>query len=70
MKLQGSKIVYIECTECPELSPDFRVYLYDDEYGKQWNGKFPEGWTTDDEAELEEENIIFGRCPKHPIEEG
>lgn len=67
MRFQGSKIARIECSECQAHSPEFRVYLYNDFDVEQWDGKLPLDWTTYDEAELEDNNTILGRCPKHPV---
>jgi len=68
MKFQGSKMIQLECIECHARSPKFRVFLYDYEGMYEWNGELPEGWTTYDEAELLEDTLVFGGCPKHPVD--
>lgn len=66
MRFAGSKRAQIICSECPQESPDFRVYLYKVEEGDYWDGREPEGWTLDEEAALGEDGIIIGSCPNHP----
>ncbi len=67
MKFKGSRRAQIICAECRQKSPDFRVYLYNDEEGDQWNGEEPKGWIIDDEESLEEGGIIVGYCPTHLV---
>ena len=73
IRLQGSKIVQIECRDCSALSPPFRVYFYDEYTDKHdihpehyWEAKSPpEEWEVEEEEDLEENGKIWGYCPTH-----
>ena len=70
MKLAGSKIVKIQCKECPELSVPFRVTLMkdvetDDDRIFSWKDTdFPKGWEIPEDEGLYDD-IIYGYCPRH-----
>ena len=70
MKLAGSKIVKIQCRDCPELSVPFRVTLAtdveteDDRIFSWKDSDFPENWDIP-EGEGLWDDIIYGYCPAH-----
>lgn len=69
MKLKGSAKIYIQCRECEVISPRVSIYLYQEDEGDpiEWQPrKTPEGWDTDEGAEVYESgDTVYGYCPKH-----
>ena len=65
MKFQGSKIVVITCRECGSASSSFKVYLYKDEEYLWQTKESPDDWFVEDEEELNDDDSIWGYCPKH-----
>jgi hypothetical protein len=70
MKLAGSKIIKIQCTECPKLSMPFRITLTRDVETEGdrvflWkDADFPKGWDIPEDEGLYDD-IVYGYCPKH-----
>ena len=64
MKLAGSKIVKVQCNECPELSEPFRATLTDEGKFLWRDTDFPKGWEIPEDEWLYDD-IVYGYCPIH-----